>query len=47
MDEALKSTPAGWLGKHKINITDWTQCQTLMTMRFSSQVERYEVRYKG
>jgi hypothetical protein len=47
MDEALKSTPARWWGTHKNNITDWVQCRTLMTVRFSEQVEGYEVRYKG
>jgi hypothetical protein len=30
MDEALKSTPTRWWGKHKNNITNWVQCHTLM-----------------
>jgi hypothetical protein len=47
MDEALKSTPAKWWGTHKNNITDWVQCHTLMTVRFSEQVEGREVRYTG
>jgi hypothetical protein len=47
MDEALKATPTRWWGTHKSNITDWVQCQTLMTTRFSAQVERWEVRYTG
>jgi hypothetical protein len=47
MDEALKSTPTRWWGTHKKNITDWVQCRTLMTARFSEQVESCEVRYTG
>jgi hypothetical protein len=47
MDEALKATPTRWWGTHKSNITDWIQCCTLMTMRFSTQVEGCEVRYTG
>jgi hypothetical protein len=47
MDEALKATPLRWWGTHKSNITDWTQCRTLMTARFSTQVEGYKVRYIG
>jgi hypothetical protein len=47
MDEALKATPARWWGTHKRNITDWTQCRTLMTGWFSAQVGSYEVRYTG
>jgi hypothetical protein len=45
MDEAMKATPTIWWGTHKGNITDWTQCQTLMTMQFSAQVGSYKVRY--
>jgi hypothetical protein len=47
MDEALKATPARWWGAHKSNITDWTQCRTLMTLRFSARVESCEVWYTG
>jgi hypothetical protein len=47
MDEALKPTPARWWGTHKSNITEWTQCRTLMTTQFSSQVGSCEVRYIG
>jgi hypothetical protein len=47
MDEALKATPARWWGTHKRNITDWTQCRTLMTTRFSAQAVSCEVRYTG
>jgi hypothetical protein len=47
MDEALKATPTRWWGAHKSNITDWVQCRTLMTTRFSAQVEGCEVRYTG
>jgi hypothetical protein len=47
MDEALKSTPAGWWGTHKNNITEWVQCHTLMIERFSKKVEGCEVRYTG
>jgi len=36
MDEALRATPARWWGEHKINITDWIQCRTLMTAWFSA-----------
>jgi hypothetical protein len=45
MDEALKSTPVRWWGTHKNNITEWVQCHTLMTARFSAQVDGWEVRY--
>jgi hypothetical protein len=45
MDEALKATTIRWWGRHKINITDWTQCCTLMTTRFCAQLESCEVRY--
>ena len=45
MDEALKETPARWLGTHKNNITNWVQCHTFMTTRFSKQVEGCEARY--
>jgi hypothetical protein len=45
MDEALKATPARWWGTQKSNITDWTQCRTLMTVQFSTQVGSCEVRY--
>jgi hypothetical protein len=45
MDEAMKSTPESWWGTHKGNITFWTQCQTLMTVQFSTQVGSCEVRY--
>jgi hypothetical protein len=38
VDEALKETLARWWGTHKNNITDWVQCHTLMTVRFSKQV---------
>jgi hypothetical protein len=44
MDEALKATLTRWWGTHKSNITDWTQCRTLMTTRFSAQVKGCEVR---
>lgn len=47
IDEALKATPKRWWGMHKSNITDWVQCRTLMTTRFSTQVESCEVRYTG
>jgi hypothetical protein len=45
MDEAMKATPTIWWGTHKINITDWTQCQTLMIVRFSSQGGNCEAQY--
>jgi hypothetical protein len=47
MDEALKETPTRWWGTHKNNITDWVQCRTLMTARFSEKIEGCEVRYTG
>jgi hypothetical protein len=47
MDGALKDTPKIWWETHKSNITDWTQCQTLMTARFLAQVGNCEVRYIG
>jgi hypothetical protein len=47
MDEALKETPKIWWRTHKINITDWVQCCTLMIAQFSAQVEGCEVRYTG
>jgi hypothetical protein len=47
MDEALKETPRRWWGTHKNKITEWVQCRTLMTTRFSEQVEGCEVRYIG
>jgi hypothetical protein len=47
MDEALKAIPTIWWGTHKTKIVDWVQCRTLMTMRFSAQVEGYKVRYIG
>jgi hypothetical protein len=47
MDETLKATPTRWWGTHKKNITEWVQCCTLMTARFSTQVEGCEVRYTG
>ena len=47
MGEALKATQARWWGTYKSNITNWTQCRTLMTVQFSTQVERCEVRYIG
>jgi hypothetical protein len=47
MDEVLKATPVRWRGMQKRNITDWTQCRTLMTVWFSAQVGSYEVRYTG
>jgi hypothetical protein len=47
MNEALKATPVRLWGTHKSNITDWVQCRTLMTMRFSKQVEGCEARYTG
>jgi hypothetical protein len=47
MDEALKETPARWWGTHRNNIIDWIQCRTLMSARFSTQVEGWEVRYIG
>jgi hypothetical protein len=45
MDEAMKATPTRWWGTHKSNITDWTQCRTLMTTRFSTQAVSCEVQY--
>jgi hypothetical protein len=47
LDEALKATPVRWRGTHKRNIMNWIQCHTLMTTRFSEQVEGCEVRYIG
>jgi hypothetical protein len=47
LDEALKATPTRWWGTHKSNITDSVQCHTLMTTRFSTQVEGCEVCYIG
>jgi hypothetical protein len=47
MEEALKSTPVRWWGTHKRNITDWVQCRTLITARFSAQAVSCEVRYTG
>jgi hypothetical protein len=47
LDEALKATPARWWGTHKKNITEWVQCRTLLTVRFSNQAEGCEVRYTG
>ena len=43
MDEALKETLTRWWGTHKSNIIVWIQCHTLMTTRFSAQVEGCEV----
>jgi hypothetical protein len=37
MEEAMKDTPTRWWGTHNRNITDWTQCRTLMTAWFSAQ----------
>jgi hypothetical protein len=45
MYDALKATPTRWWGTHKHNITECAQCHTLMTTRFSTQVEGYEVPY--
>jgi hypothetical protein len=45
LDEALKSTLARWWGRHKKNIVGWVQCRTLLTVRFSDQIEGCEVRY--
>jgi hypothetical protein len=47
MDEAMKTTPERWWGRHKGNITNWTQCQTLMTTQFLEQVGSCKVRYTG
>jgi hypothetical protein len=47
MDEAMKATPTRWWGTHKGNITDWTQCRTLVTTWFLAQVGSCEVRYTG
>ena len=47
MDEAMKSTPTIWWGTYKGNITDWTQCRTLMTTWFLAQVGSCEVMYIG
>jgi hypothetical protein len=47
LDEYLKATPSRWWGTHKKNITDWVQCHTLMTVRFSEQTKGCEVRYIG
>jgi hypothetical protein len=47
MDEEMKATVARWWGMHKGNITDWTQCQTLMIAWFSAQAVSCEVRYTG
>jgi hypothetical protein len=43
IDEALRETQARLWGAHKINITDWVQCGTLMKTQFSAQVEGCEV----
>jgi hypothetical protein len=45
LDEALKEILARWWGAHKKNIVDWVQCRTLMTVRFSDQVEGCEFIY--
>jgi hypothetical protein len=47
MDEALNATPTRWWGTHKRNITDWTQCRTLMTTWFLAQAVSCEVMYTG
>jgi hypothetical protein len=47
MDEALRETPEIWWGAHKSKIIDWVQCHTLMTIRFSTQVEGCKVWYIG
>jgi hypothetical protein len=47
MDEALKETIARCWGTHKNNITEWAQCRTLMTARFSAQVDGFKVWYTG
>jgi hypothetical protein len=47
LDEALKATPTIWLGTRKMNITDWIQCRTLMTVQFLDNIEGCEVRYTG
>jgi hypothetical protein len=47
MDEALKETPTRWWGTHTKKIMEWVQCHTLVTARFSAQVEGYGVRYTG
>jgi hypothetical protein len=43
LDEALKATTSRWWGTHKRHIVDWMQCRTLMTMRFSDNIEGCEV----
>jgi hypothetical protein len=43
LDEALKEMPTRWWGTHKKDITEWVQCHTLMTVRFSDQAEGCEV----
>jgi hypothetical protein len=45
LDESLKATPKIWWETHKMNITNWMQCHTLMAVRFSEQVEGCEVIY--
>jgi hypothetical protein len=47
LDEALKSTPTRWWGMNNMNIAEWVQCHTLMTVLFSEQAEGCEVRYTG
>jgi hypothetical protein len=43
MDEVPRETLERWWGAHKSNIIDWIQCHTLMTTRFSVQVEDCKV----
>jgi hypothetical protein len=45
LGEALKDTPTRWQGTHKKDITEWVQCRTLLTTRFSYQAEECKVHY--
>jgi hypothetical protein len=47
LDEALKATTSRSWGTHKRHIADWMQCRTLMTTRFSDNIEGHEVQYTG
>ena len=47
LDEALKTTPAPWWVTHKKLINGWSQCQILMTVRFSEAEEYHVERYDG
>jgi hypothetical protein len=43
LDKALKSMSARWWKAHKKNITEWVQCRTFFTVRFSDLDEGCEV----